>query len=252
MSLYEELRYRLVPPRLYARYRAYRGYLTGEPELRLLRFLVDRERNSVDVGANKGVYTYFLARLSRRTFAYEPNPRIYRFLVPGVAPNVEVLPYALSDGTGEGVLAIPRRSKGYSNQCASLERAQFTGEVMEVRVERRRLDDQGHGPVGFIKIDVEGHEAAVLRGARRTLEEDRPNLLVEIEEVHNPDAFEETFAFLRALDYDGFALIEGRLTSLDHFDVERHQRRPIAGVGSYVYNFIFLPRGRRRGGPAPD
>jgi len=250
---YESLRYRIMPPRLYARFRAYRSYLRGEPELRLVRFLVDRRRASVDVGANKGVYTWFLARRSARVHAYEPNPKIFDILRRGAPANVEALPYALSDRAGTTTLAIPRRARGYSNQCASLERAQFEGPVKEVEVECRRLDDQGHGPVGFIKIDVEGHEAAVLRGAAETLRRDRPNLLIEIEEAHNPGAFDETFAMLRDGGYDGFALFDGTLRGLDFFDVQTHQRAPIADYWAgrpgqpYVFNFVFLPRGR----PAP-
>lgn len=49
----------------------------------------------------------------------------------------------------------------------------------------RRLDDyDAMEPIGCIKIDVEGHEDAVLRGGRRLLFRDHPSLIVEIEERH--------------------------------------------------------------------
>jgi FkbM family methyltransferase len=48
-----------------------------------------------------------------------------------------------------------------------------------------RLDDVVTEPVGFIKIDVEGHEIAVFEGAQRMLNEHKPILLIESERRHN-------------------------------------------------------------------
>ena len=51
---------------------------------------------------------------------------------------------------------------------------------IEIPVKVVRLDDEGLGNVGFMKIDVEGHEYEVIDGARALLARCRPNLLVEI------------------------------------------------------------------------
>jgi len=241
MTLEEKIVNTLIPAPVLWRYRAVKGLMRGEPELRLLRYLVNPAKTSVDAGANKGVYTYFLAGLSRHVYAYEPNPKIFGLLRRSVRrSNVTLRPIALSDVTGEDRLIVPRRKGGYSNQLATLRKDKFEGEILELPVETRRLDDEEVGEVGFIKIDVEGFERNVLTGAARTLEKMRPILLVEIEEAHTKEPIEETLGFVCGLGYEGLFLLRNRLHRLAQFDPLRHHRKP--GPDGYVYNFIFLPR----------
>lgn len=61
-----------------------------------------------------------------------------------------------------------------------------------------RLDDIIKDDVGFIKIDVEGHELAVLKGATSLINRCRPVLLVECEERHSPGGTERLFKFLQS------------------------------------------------------
>ncbi|MFQ5958887.1 MAG: FkbM family methyltransferase [Alphaproteobacteria bacterium] len=241
--LEERLKNALVPPALYYRFRAHRELRRGERELGLLPYLLDRRRNSVDVGANKGVYTYWLQRYSRHVHAYEPNPKMFRLLEAGAGGNVTVLPVALSNANGRARLRVPQTAKGYSNQGASLNHEKVGATYGEVEVETRRLDDEGLCDVGFIKIDVEGHEFAVLEGARETIARDRPTLLIEIEETHNKMPIEDSLARVADLGYDGFALIGGSLKSLAFFDAEAHHRAP-ARREDYVFNFLFFARER--------
>jgi FkbM family methyltransferase len=240
MTLEEKVVNTLIPAPMLWRYRAMKGWLRGEPELRLLRYLVNPAKTSVDAGANKGVYTYFLARLSRHVYAYEPNPKIFALLRRSVGwPNVTLRQTALSDATGQDRLIVPRRKAGYSNQLATLRKDKFAGEVLEVPVETRRLDDEDVGEVGFIKIDVEGFERNVLLGAARTLEKMRPAILIEIEEAHTKEPIEDTLTFVQGFGYEGLFLLQNRLLRLPRFDPVKNHRR--ATAETFVYNFIFLP-----------
>lgn len=240
MTLEEKIVNTVIPAPVLWRYRAMKGWYGRERELRLLRYLVDPAKTSVDAGANKGVYTYFLAKLSRQVFAYEPNPKIFGILRRSVGgANVTLRRTALSDVSGQDVLIVPRRKGGYSNQLATLRKDKFPGEVMEVPVETRRLDDEDIGDVGFIKIDVEGLERKVLAGAARTIERHRPRLLVEIQEAHTGEPVTETLAFVCGLGYEALFLRDGRLCGLSRL-------YPPKGAvaqpgGSLVFNFIFLP-----------
>ncbi len=97
----------LVPPQYYIRHLVKKNLHKGEPELHLLPFLVDRKRQAIDIGANKGVYTHLLARLVPFVHAFEPNPKMYKVLSRGLPVNARAHEIALSDLSGSGELLVP-------------------------------------------------------------------------------------------------------------------------------------------------
>ncbi|MGE5269971.1 MAG: FkbM family methyltransferase [Thiohalocapsa sp.] len=229
----ERLKHALIPGRCYIRYRALKEWRRGEQEVRLLPQLVDRRRNAVDVGANKGTYTYFLARLARQVYAFEPNPKMYAVLRRTIARNVIAYPTALSDCSGTASLRVPYGRKGFSNQGSSLSAAKPMENFMPIEVESRRLDELGLADIGFIKIDVEGHERAVLSGAAETIARDRPILLVEIEEAHTGEKLAQSLAWISGLGYDAYFVAGGGLQPVASLNAADH---------GYIFNFVFLPR----------
>jgi FkbM family methyltransferase len=229
----------LIPPRLYWRIRAWRGLWKGEAELRLLGHLVDPARNAVDAGANKGVYTYFLARYAKHCFAYEPNPKIHAILARAArSPKVTVRHAALSNAPGEATLMIPIRSGRISNQTGSLRTDLVSKqEHLEVKVEACRLDDEPVDDVGFIKIDVEGFERAVIEGALETIARCRPVMLVEIEEKNSGEKPEAIIDWIKSLGYRCLYLSGGVLKDGDNLDLATEFAQ-----GRYIFNFVFVPR----------
>jgi FkbM family methyltransferase len=229
----ERLKHALVPGRCYIRYRAAKEWWKGEPEIRLLPSLIDRRRNAVDIGANKGTYSYFMARLAQQVYAFEPNPKMFAVLRRTAGRNVTALPLALSDRSGAATLRVPYGRKGVSNQGSSLSAAKPMENFIPLPVERRRLDDLGLGDIGFIKIDVEGHEREVLEGAAETIGRDRPTLLIEIEEAHTGVPLMQSIERVCTLGYDAYFVHGGGLQAIAALDPARH---------GYVFNFVFLPR----------
>jgi FkbM family methyltransferase len=224
----------------------------GEREVHELPALVAPGSVALDVGAHIGDYTYSLCRAvgaNGRVIAVEPIPDLARMLERATRRlrlPVTVLNCALSADPGQADLLIPvnngRRAAGY----ATLERRVGTrGQVH--RVALRRLDDVCRdltARLSFAKIDVEGHELQVLRGATETLARHRPNLLIEIEQRHSTVPISETFDFLRSSGYRGVFLgADGSRRPLEEFDIATHQPANLGGTGStgYVSNFIFLP-----------
>src|SRR4051794_36562099 len=95
-TLEERLRARLIPARLRMQYLVARERRRGEPEFRLLPFLVDRERVALDIGANKGIWAEAMRPLAKKVHAFEPNPKIFRELARAAHPSVTLHAVALS------------------------------------------------------------------------------------------------------------------------------------------------------------
>ncbi|MDA0786814.1 MAG: FkbM family methyltransferase [Proteobacteria bacterium] len=239
-TMEEKLKNWLLPPRMYIRHRALKELRRGEKELGLLPFLVHPDKVAVDVGANKGVWTWFLADLASRVYAYEPNPKLFNILKRNVAANVEAHQIALSDKDGVAELRVPHSHKGYSNQGASLSVTKVDGAYLGVDVEARRLDGLMLENVGFIKIDVEGFEAEVIGGALDTIRRDKPVMVVESEEVHIKRDVEVLLRFVEALGYETYILKGSVLTSIRDIDLDRYHRHCTVPA-DYIFNFIFLP-----------
>lgn len=164
--------------------------------------------------------------------------------------RIEVEAVALSDSAGLTRMRIVNKDPGRSTiESANVLEDPDGSPQTSLRIPKMRLDDYELGEVGFIKIDVEGHELAVLRGAQKTIRASMPNLLVEIEERHHTGTIEDVSTFLTGLGYEGFFLLDGEILSLTRFDKSVHQDP--ANVGSwkegwerhnvYVNNFFFLP-----------
>jgi FkbM family methyltransferase len=170
-------------------------------------------------------------------FAFEPHPKMFRILRRGARANVTTHAAALSDTIGDAELFIPGRPGRYSTQLASLRSAGRDRDGVLVRVPTRTLDSYDLRNIGFIKVDVEGHEQAVLRGARETIARDRPVLLLEMEPRHTGVPIAQSIAAVADLGYDLFFVQSGRL--LPASLLAEHERA-MSG-DSYVFNFFALP-----------
>lgn len=155
-------------------------------ELECARRLARRGTTAVDVGANVGVYTVALGLAvgdEGHVLAFEPGPENVRRLEENVAVNglgnVSVHRLALGDGPGEIALRLGVDPAYHSTAEVFEGRGSGATTVVEVAT----LDDiwrrSGSPEVSFVKVDTEGSELRVLRGAEELLAAMRPPLLVE-------------------------------------------------------------------------
>src|SRR5205823_431391 len=120
--------------------------------------------------------------------------------------------------------------------------------LLEVPV--KKLDDYRFDQVGFIKIDVEGHEQAVIEGAFETIARSKPVILVEVEEGRNPGAVARMQTALAKLGYAGHFYAHGVKQPIETFDVARHQPADLVWNSArytrrtfpLVNNFLFSPQ----------
>ena len=164
------------------RYRTGR-FVHDEPEFALLDNWVTAGDWVMDIGANIGIFSARLSTLvkeSGRVLAFEPVPATFRLLVHNSRlfpyANFTALNFALSGTPALVGMSIPTTSTG----LPALARASLVGGNGQMQVLCLPFGDipLPH-PVRFIKIDVEGHEAQVLKGIWAIVERDHPRLLIE-------------------------------------------------------------------------
>jgi FkbM family methyltransferase len=187
-----------------------------EAELACLDDWMPRGGTAVDVGVWYGPWTARMARRADQVVSIEPNPELAR-LVQAAFPAVRVVEAAASDRDGTARLWLPGGGRG-AEGFASLEHPG----PRSITVRRVTVDSLGLSDVRFLKMDIEGHEAAALRGAERTIKRDSPVLLLELETRHQ--YIEEVTGLLSGWGYRGQVLPAASWVPLEDFDLARHQR----------------------------
>jgi FkbM family methyltransferase len=222
--------------------------------------LLHRPGTLVDIGAHDGLLTIPLARLPEsHVLAFEPLPSAFarlqtalRGTFGGDPAHVTCHHLALGDHEGSITLAMPLLDGVAQEQWASTAKNYATHLSTRVAVEHftvplRRLDDFALGDVTAIKLDAEGAEYEILRGARETLLRCRPVLTLEVEERHRAGSTYAVPAYLDALGYDAFFELRGAwhpMADLDRATMQRASPDPSVFEASDPYVFVFyaLPR----------
>jgi len=170
---------------------AYSDFIVGiyEPGcVRVLREHVSEGSVCVDIGANLGYLSILMSQLAGaegQIIAFEPMPDTLELLRENVAinglRNIMIVAAAASDVTGSADLLSEADENVAKTASMVGYRLEGPGRVTNVR--SLRLDDYFSGSArlpNVVKIDVEGAETMVLRGARETIARSRPLLLVEV------------------------------------------------------------------------
>ena len=174
------------------------GELSPE-EGRLLADLVRPGDTVLEAGANIGSHTVAMARAvgpGGRLIAWEPQGLLHRVLADNLARNGLTWAEARHGAVGEaaGVLAVPRMDYANPDNFGGVSLEETGGDPVPVE----RIDDLELPRLDLIKADVEGMEAAVLRGAAATIARCRPLLYVENDRV---DRSSELIRTIRAMGY---------------------------------------------------
>ena len=182
-------------------------------------------RTVVDVGANRGQFAlYALARFpSAHIIAFEPlpEPREQMMRLFQKQDRVEVVPVALGDNDGEGVMHLSAKDDSSSllaiggRQVSSFPGTEEIGTtVTRVRTLDSVLADCELRRPALLKVDVQGFELPVLRGAEKTLES-FDQILVEASFVELYEGQALFPAISSHLEAHSFQLVSGRISAVD-------------------------------------
>ena len=170
-------------------------------QLELAREWTGPESVCFDVGANVGLYTLLFARYGKQVFAFEPLPRnvsyLYRAIHANRLRNATVIPWAVSE-------TFQTASFDLGENCAVGSMADG-GPQPAVCIGLDEFAETYQVEPDLIKIDVEGAEESVLRGAADLLARKKPKLLLS---THNEQAQDACLKLLREAGYQSFQKLD--------------------------------------------
>lgn len=184
---------------------------------------IDKNTFFLDIGANTGYYAFIADSRGAVTLAFEPN-RVYADMIRATlmrrVSNVVLTETALSDYWGEAVLNIPTELHG-SASLSEIPGYETTKQEVHVRPLDEILTESAYDKT-IMKIDAEGEEEKILRGARNFIEKTE-NLVILME--YTPGAYSQYFladlfhdyevAWINHAGYEGPVTPEGLLRQTD-------------------------------------
>lgn len=206
-----------------------------EEEINAVRSILKPGQIAIDIGANLGVYSLSMAAVvgnSGRVIAFEPSPDVAALLESSAKLNhlhqLEVVRQAVGASQGEARLYIDRNS-----ELSQLVQGNTDYNMPTINVERTSLDEWAvevdiQGPISFIKMDAEGQELEIIKGAKKLLREQDPIILFEVK--HGEDLHLELVEAFAEYGYKSYRLLPGPLL-LAPFD-------PKSAVDGYLLNLF--------------
>lgn len=161
---------------------------------------------AVDVGANMGAHSVFLASKFPHLYAFEAQWFMYMILKANLARHLNTTTYNAAVGGEEGILHIPAVNYELENNFGGIGKDCFGDtppeQIAMEQVQLRMLDKvdalRKEEKISLIKIDVEGMELDVLKGAQSLIAQHRPILYVENDK---PNKAPELLKFIYNLGY---------------------------------------------------
>jgi len=206
------------------------GFFEKDVSLFLLGYLQE-EMSYLDIGAHFGFFTMLGSHLvgeTGRVLAFEPTPTTYQQLLRNVGErtNVETYNYAILDSDSEVII------KDYGlTYCAWNSLSQPRGKTGRLKTKNHITVQAKHidGFIGkdsdihLVKIDAESTEMSVLRGMARTLETQRPILIIEVGDFESDDepTSRRIVNWLQAVGYSPYELNNGNVMKhkpKEHYD----------------------------------
>jgi FkbM family methyltransferase len=210
--------------------------LYEKENLGLLLQLLNKISNPVvmDIGANIGNHALAFSTAANHVLAFEPLPTVFSLLEQNISnnniDNIQAFPFALSDVEEQATIYMVREGNVGASSFDQRE------EGVDAVTVNKKIGDEVLAEIGIkkldlIKLDVEAHEAYVLRGLKKTLEQHKPIITMEwndpltIERLNGSDElqflFEQYNVYVLGSNYDrgywqhhSFAFIRRKLTRL--------------------------------------
>ena len=219
-----------------------------EPEINFLKYILKQDQTCFHIGASDARHSYVMAGLINggQIYAFEPSSYSFNHLKLIIRlhrlRNIHIYKKAISDKKGMVSLVTPKKSTGHAGRSFayirgvndSMVKRHDVSEDIFIKEDVESISVDGFvsseniEKVDFIRCDMEGSEILMLRGAARTLQQHKPNLLLEIhnnalKDVFNSNA-DEVKDILFRLGYYMFRLSEGDIVPVNEINHEERWR----------------------------
>ena len=214
-----------------------------ENEIKLVKNFIKNDTDTLDIGVYRGVYSYEMSKYSKTVHAFEPNPIIYKDLdknLKKIVKNINLYNFALSNKNEDIELKIPIRDLNsnkenyeeyYQLGKATIHKENELKNFEKCKIISKKIDDLDFkNKISFIKIDVEGHEKEVIEGGVKTIQKNKPVLLIEIEKQYSKRNVSDTINFINSLGFTSYFF--------DNIDLKK--TNDLDNLNKYN-NFIFKP-----------
>lgn len=220
-----------------------------DAELLLLEFFLAKNSVFFDIGTNKGEYAYYAEKLinPKNIYLFEPEKKLNKQL-RAIFSDCRVFDMALSDNKGTHQFKIPLINGVADNCLSSLEvenKEDNETEAIIYEVKTDTLDSftkEKNITPDVIKIDVEGHELSVLKGAESFINKHHPTLIIEIEQRHHKDInIESVFDSFKQKGYHCYYYSKKQLQLFPYENkIHLTNTKEYFGKIDYINNFIFI------------
>ena len=156
-------------------------------QLKWVKKLLNNKKVFFDIGANKGLFTYWAAKYIKKNgifHLFEPQPEL-AFIFANLEKHFSTKHklyynnFALSDSNGEAILNRQCIGDG-SASVAKFKQWNNLSESISLQTLDQYCVDHSINEIDFIKIDVEGHEYKTIEGGMQTIQKFKPSMLIEM------------------------------------------------------------------------
>ena len=193
-----------------------------DQEIKTLQNLVKPGDWFIDIGANIGIHTVAMHQMCERVLAFEPDIENFNLLGKNVAGLC-----AFKNNVTVSQLALGNEAKEVSTNFDYGKTSIVEGNTVKMAP----YDLLGIPKTNIVKIDVEGRELDVLVGMRNTLVNQKPDLLIEMQDA---STYSDTFDFLQSVEYNMYWLPVSTFNSNNH----KGNKRNIFGSQHGVVNWL--------------
>ena len=203
----------------------------SDVEVSLFKGLLSPNANVVEVGSNIGMHAVPLAKFipQGKLICFEPQRIIFQQLCCNLAlnnlTNVETYRMGVSDSQGKQWIESSDYSESWNYGSFSIDKGfstegQFEGKIIQDEIEITDLDSfapvQRLERLDLLKIDAEGFDIAVLKGAEKTIKQLQPCIFIEV----HTHSFENTLQAIHQLDYQAYWFASKRYQKDNYYQSE--------------------------------